>query len=222
MSVHKRRLRNYLLDRGYQLRFTLIMVLISAVLTTGLGYFWYAEMRNASRVLEVEALANMGEEESRRLEAELARQDRRRLLVLVGFGLALALVMAIYGIRMTHRVAGPLYKIARHMGDVRDNRIYPLWGLRRGDQLRHFWKVFSDMHESLRRRAKQEVDALELAIATLEGDESQLRDSPDLAETVVALRAMRDAKLHSLEPASEETRQLTRDSSPYAIVQPPS
>ena len=88
---HRRSIRNYLLDSKLQLRYTLVMVLISSALVGGLGYIWYSQMRETSKSVEVKALVNMPEEAIQQLEEEMASQDQMRLLVLVGFGALLVL-----------------------------------------------------------------------------------------------------------------------------------
>jgi len=140
--AHKRKLRNFLLDRRYQLKFTIIMVVIASALTAGLGYFWYGEMRKASEIIRINALANLGDAAADQVDGDLAKQDRRRLLVLAAFGVAFSMLLAGYGIVMTHKVAGPLFKITRHMNDIRENHIHPIWGLREGDQLQDFFRSF--------------------------------------------------------------------------------
>lgn len=196
-TTHKRQLRNFLLDRTFQLRYTATMVLISCVLTAGLGYFWYDEMRKASRIVEVKALATMSDEEVKEVEQDLARQDQIRLLVLVGFALLIAFVLAGYGIVFTHKVAGPLFKISRHMREIRDEKLDDVWDLRKGDQLQEFWAVFKEMHSTLQQRHRDEVASLEQVIAAIEGKEG-------LEEQASALRAMSDRKRTALGEAFDK------------------
>ncbi|MCA9670888.1 MAG: hypothetical protein KC503_35065 [Myxococcales bacterium] len=203
--AHKRKLRNYLLNRKYQLRFMLIMVLLTSVLTAGLGHFWYAEMRTTSRMLEVKALADMmSDAEVKKVQEKLQREDRKRLLLLVGFGVLLALIISAYSIISTHKVAGPLFKMTRHMHDIADNRHYSLWGLRKGDQLKDFFEDFKAMSDALRERIKYEVTVLEKAI-----DEIKAKTGDDADEAVkaqlLALRTLVAEKLASLERASDQT-----------------
>ena len=53
---YKRSLRNYLLNSSYQLRFTAVIVVISAILTGGLGYLVMHNAHEASRVVSVRAM----------------------------------------------------------------------------------------------------------------------------------------------------------------------
>jgi hypothetical protein len=60
---------------------------------------------------------------------------RRILYVLIVTGLALMMGLAVYGIKMTHKVAGPLFKVSLYLAKMRDGRYDKVWNLRKGDQL---------------------------------------------------------------------------------------
>ncbi len=202
-QVHKRQIRNYLLDRRYQLRYTLIMVFISSLLTAGLGYFWYDQMRVTSRSVEVRALATMSDEDVQQIRDDMAHQDRMRLLVLVGFGLLLAVAVAAYGIVLTHKVAGPLFKISRYMNNVREGKLGAIYDLRKGDQLHEFYESFKHMHSALRQEAESDIGALDTVIASTERHLAQAEPhrSESLGEMTRALevlRAMRERKAAAL------------------------
>lgn len=194
MAPHKRQLRNYLLDRKLQLRFTVAIVIIAAVLTTGLGYFWYGEMRKASRIVEVKALATMSDSEVKKVEADLRQQDLIRLGILAGFGIVIAVVLAGFSIIFTHKVAGPLFKISRHLKDVQDNNLKEMWDLRKGDQLLVFWGVFKAAHTALRERQQSDIAAIEAVLAAHPepADDEQ-------KQALAALTALRDTKKASLD-----------------------
>jgi hypothetical protein len=196
--AHRRHLRNYLLDRKFQLRFTVLIVLISSLLTVGLGYFWYDEMRKASRIVEVKALATMSDAEVAKVQADLHRQDIVRLAILGGFGIAIALVLAGFSIIFTHRVAGPLFKISRHLKDIRYDNLQEVWDLRKGDQLQEFWGVFKHMHTALRERLESDVKALEEAMSALSNADGEQQKA-----ALAALTALRDFKAASLEGKHE-------------------
>jgi len=197
---HKRRLRNYLLNRNYQLRYTLIMVVISSLLTAGLGYVWYQQMRVTSRTIEVKALASLSDEDVQAIKDDMASQDRLRLLVLVGFGLVFAFVVAGYSIILTHKVAGPLYKITLYMNQVRDGKLGPVYDLRKGDHLQDFFDSFKQMHTALRKQAESEASALEEVIASTERHIAQAgpQGTGEVARQLDSLRSMRDRKTASL------------------------
>jgi nitrogen fixation/metabolism regulation signal transduction histidine kinase len=197
---HKRQLRNYLLDRKLQLRYTMIMVVLTSALTAALGYFWYDQMRTTSRLIEVRALVTMSDEDAQRMQEEMASQDRMRLLVLVGFGVVLAFAIAGYSIVLTHKVAGPLFKISRYMNELREGRLGTVYDLRKGDQLQEFFETFKQMHASLRKQAEQDVNALEDVIGGAERHLAQAgpQGAGELARHLDSLRELRDRKSASL------------------------
>ena len=170
--THHRQIRNYLLDRKVQLRVALVMVALTTLLTAALGWAWYSEIRTASSVIQINAIAALGPETAKSLEAELSLHDQRRLWVLCGFALLLAILVVAYGIVMTHKIAGPLFKIKRHMNDIEAGRFYKLWGLRRGDQLQDFFAAFESMHGALRSRVEGDIELLNHLVAAIErGDD---------------------------------------------------
>ncbi len=163
---YKRSVRNYLLDASYQLRFTAVIVFISAVLTGGLGYLVMHNAHEASRVVQVRAM-DPTDELAQQLAAQFARGDRILLGTLLAFGFILSLVLAAYGIVLTHKVAGPLFKITTHLDKIRDGKLGIVYNLRKGDQLVDFFQHFKGAHDALRARTEEDIALLDRAIAAL-------------------------------------------------------
>jgi hypothetical protein len=167
-GVRKRKLKNYFLDLRYQLRFTLIIVGVSAVLTSGLGWLVYHFISESSRVVYTSAAAFMSDAELANFRQDLAGGDRLMLMALIGFGVLLSLVLAAYGIVVTHKVAGPIYKITLYMNKIRDGRLGKIYDLRKGDQLVDFFETFKQMHEAMGLRTVEQTKVIERAIADAE------------------------------------------------------
>src|SRR5579871_6539843 len=94
---HQRRLRNYLLNLRYQLKYTLTIVGISLVLTGGLGWVVMSKAHEASRVVQVRAM-DPTDELAQQLAAQFAHNDKIMMIVLISFGVLLVVVLSIYGI----------------------------------------------------------------------------------------------------------------------------
>ena len=200
-SRQRRKIRNYLVNRRVQLTLTAIMVLMSSLLTALLGFFWYNEIRIASEVIRINAIATLGPEAAAVLGAELAAADQHRLILLASFAVLLGLLITAYGIVTTHRIAGPLFKISKHMEDIAADRLYGLWGLRRSDQLQEFFTTFEGMHNALRSRARDDVLLLTEVIAAAETGGS-------MEDQLPALREALEAKTCSMRDASETTQKI--------------
>jgi hypothetical protein len=183
---YQRSLKNYLLNRGLQLRFTLIIVAISATLTGGLGWVVMSKAHEASRVVQVRAM-DPTDEMAQQLVTQFAHNDKVMLVVLVAFGLLLSVVLSAYGIVLTHKIAGPLYKVTLYLDKMRDGKLGQVYNLRKGDELVEFFEHFKAAHDAIRARTELDIALLDKAAAAVGG-------SP-LAEE---LKAARDKKAESL------------------------
>ena len=161
---YKRSMKNYLLNLRYQLKYTLTIVGISLVLTGGLGYFIISKAREASRLLEVRAM-DPTDELAKQLSAQFAANDRMMMIVLVIFGVLLCVVLTMYGIVLTHKVAGPLFKVSTHLDKIRDGRLGVVYDLRKGDELVDFFEHFKSAHDALRARTEADIALLDKALA---------------------------------------------------------
>jgi nitrogen fixation/metabolism regulation signal transduction histidine kinase len=100
--------------------------------------------------------------------ANLAAQQRTMLITLcVALGL-LVVLTGFAGIIVTHRVAGPIFKMKRQLREVGAGHLNLPTPLRRGDELVDFFQAFDSMVRRLRERQEQEIEELERAIAALE------------------------------------------------------
>ena len=90
------------------------------------------------------------DELAQQLVAQFAHDDRMLMVTLIAFGFILSVVLAAYGIVLTHKVAGPLFKITNHLDKIRDGKLGVVYNLRKGDQLVDFFEHFKGAHDALR------------------------------------------------------------------------
>jgi len=193
---HKRKLRNLLIDVGLQLRYTVFIIGVAVFLTALLGYRIYVATQETTRIVTMTASADPGV--AQELERQFRANDRVVVLGIVGFGLVLVLAVSAAGIWMTHKIAGPLHHIGAALARVRDNKLPAIAdNLRRGDQLHAFHKGFREMYAAVRARASADSEVLGRVIAAIE---AQSPRTPELEQALADLRALRQAKLQSLEP----------------------
>jgi hypothetical protein len=194
--AYKRKVRNYLLDAGLQLRYTATIVVVAIFLTAGLGFKMYQATREISKIILFTGLADPTT--AQELQSQFANSDRVVLWGIVGFGLVLVLSISAVGILITHKVVGPLYKISSLFGRVRDNRLGAApAGLRKGDELQEFYSSFREMHQAVRERVVDDVRVLGGIVAALET--SAEAPSPSVQRALEDLRQIRKQKEDSLE-----------------------
>ncbi len=190
----KRKLRNYLLDVGLQLRFTVFIIAIAVFLTAFLGYRIYVATQETTRIVTMTAAVDPAAEQE--LRAQFLANDRVVLWGIVGFGVLLVFTVTAAGIWMTHKIAGPLHNIGLAFGRLRDNRLPSDPGtLRKGDELHAFHAGFREMYEAIRGRVVRDKDALEKAIAAIEAQPAR---TAALEATLAELRALQAEKAESL------------------------
>lgn len=100
---------------------------------------------------------------------------RQRVLLLATLGSALLLLVIIVGLAgivITHKVAGPIFKMKRLLKEVGDGKLVVPGRLRKGDELVEFFDVFATMVEKLRIRQEREIDILDAAIAQAKANNS--------------------------------------------------
>jgi nitrogen fixation/metabolism regulation signal transduction histidine kinase len=197
---HKRRLRNYLLDVGLQVRYTAFIVVVAIFLTALLGYKIYDATRESSNIIaqSIKMTQLIDQASGDELAAQFRSNDRTVLYSIAGFGVVLVFSIFGAGIWITHKVAGPLYSIAAICRRVRDNNLAPsLRQLRKGDELQEFYSSFRDMYETLRSRISSDVQVLASAIAALE---SATPRSAHMEQVLLELRQLRKEKEQSLDP----------------------
>jgi hypothetical protein len=97
-----------------------------------------------------------------------------------------------FGVLLTHRVAGPIYVMSHYISILAQGRYPIMRPLRRGDELKPFFERFQSAIEALRHRESEEVEALSTAIARFEKLELD-------AEGIRALEALREMNLRKRE-----------------------
>jgi hypothetical protein len=117
----------------------------------------------------------------------------RILTVLLGTGLLLMVGLGIYGIKMTHKVAGPLFKVTLYLAKMRDGRYDKVWNLRKGDQLMDFYEHFKAAHAGVVTMERADIERMK---ATIEAAEAAgLSDH----ESVKELKSLVKKKENALE-----------------------
>ena len=114
--------------------------------------------------------------------AGMAAEDRSLVYKMVGVGVGLVVILSLYLLIMTHKVAGPLYKISSYFDRMSEGRLGSVSALRRGDMLQDFFGNFREMHEAVRTRMQSDVITMESAAVALRakaGDSKQLADALD-------------------------------------------
>jgi HAMP domain-containing protein len=166
----QRKVRNYLIDRRFQLKYTGMVVLVTVSVASGLGYMAYGFSQGQTEALTAQIMAqpDLGADTASDLEQFAHQEDRKiRNAILAGV-LLLTLALGLTGIIVTHRVVGPAYRMRRLFEHVGDGRIEITTGIRKGDELQELYHSFAEMVESLRDQRAEEIEQLEETLIKME------------------------------------------------------
>jgi len=170
---YKRKLANYLLDKKLQLRYVLLVTILSTVISGALGFMIYQQTTDSSDSIKKDLVAFNEEDLQQGISGNLDDVDRRLVYEMVGFGAGLILILSAYLVIMTHEVAGPLFKVSIYFDRMAEGRLGRVTPLRRGDMLVDFYTNFTDAHDALRARAQADVGAMEDALGKLREAQNQ-------------------------------------------------
>ena len=230
---HQRKLRNYLLDAHFQLKYAGYLVFIASLLSISLGLILWktsnaviAQSRESvvvgKQVVErgrdlvkeskkVNAVVQMNivrdpayadnpalltafqsdakdnddklnhqqaqlEEQERRLAEQSGKLAEQHLSIARALIVVLALLVigvGLAGIVVTHKIAGPIYKMRMQLRALRKGNYEVPAPLRKGDELVEFFEEFRRMVGELRRRQEEEIALLDRAILNLRDKSSE-------------------------------------------------
>lgn len=163
----KRRLRNYLLDARFQLKYTSMVVGVTVIVASALGFMAYRYSRGQTEMMtisKIEGSADLNPQFVAFIEGEARSADRKVLLGIIGGIAILALALGVTGIMVTHKLVGPAYKIKRLLRDVRDGHLKIEGRLRKGDELQDVFDAFEQMINALRAEQEKEIAMLDGAL----------------------------------------------------------
>lgn len=173
----QRRLSNYLLDKSLQLRYALVITVISGAVAAGFGYLIYLQEERATEAIleplaapefadEVSIQADVDADEhgfgelEAHIEGELGDQTTSLVGTMLGFGVGLMAVLSLYVILMTHKVAGPLYKVSTYFDGMSRGELGRVTPLRRGDMLTDFYDTFHQAHDAVKERHRRDNEVI--------------------------------------------------------------
>jgi hypothetical protein len=187
----KRRVRNFLIDPRFQLRWVAFVVLVITLIIGGMGYILYDTVADATDQMIVAQLAVDGLSPEA-MEAFQQDGERVKLWALIWLGagwLVLALFLAAVTIVLTHKISGPVFKMKRLLGDI-DGDHLQLWEkLRKGDELQDAFEAFDAMVRRLRESRHQDIELLEQVRSQMSDPATAAAAAQALDELVERYRA---------------------------------
>jgi len=192
--------RSYLVDRGFQLKYALLLAGAGVLLSIVFGFWLYQAHVQAIQLVPLDA----------ELRALVDRSDRELLTAFAGIAALMGLALAFVGVVITHRVAGPVFVMGHYMTVLSEGRYPRMRTLRRSDELRRFFLVFLQAVEAMKQRETAHAAVLEDAVERMRGAASR---APELVPAMEALAAAARERRRALQLDDPEPTPLYVDPS---------
>lgn len=166
----QRKVKNYLLDRRFQLKYTGMVLVVTVMVASVLGYVAYRFSRGQTEALTAQIVAqpDLDDRTATDLERFAQQEDRKIRNAIIAGVLLLTVALGLTGIVVTHRVVGPAYRMRRLFEHVGQGRLEVTTGIRKGDELQDLYRSFAQMVESLRDQRAEEIEQLEDTVRKME------------------------------------------------------
>ncbi|MBI5542557.1 MAG: hypothetical protein HY901_01615 [Deltaproteobacteria bacterium] len=175
--------RNFLIDRSFQLKYTLYMVIVGAAISLLFGAMMYQAHVEATQLIDMPDP----------LREAVKSQDATLLWLVMAIAVVMAVALGLFGILVTHRVAGPMYVFSHYMSVLGDGRFPMLRPLRKKDELKSFYEVFHGAVATMKERDKARGAELKMIAASIEEAAAKAPDAAAaLKPSAEMLRAMAD------------------------------
>jgi methyl-accepting chemotaxis protein len=170
LGKHRRFLRNYLLDSKLQLRYIGFVTLLSLVICAVLGSFiWYQRSYATQIIVDTLNSADWIEPGLKeQIAGTLEGSDLTMIFKMAGVCIGLIVILSVFLVVMTHKVAGPLYKVGLYFEKIKEGKLPEIRDLRKGDEFQEFFRHFKKMCETMRERAESDVAVYQRFLAAVE------------------------------------------------------
>ncbi|MGC3997151.1 MAG: hypothetical protein QM767_06365 [Anaeromyxobacter sp.] len=175
-ASHRPSRRRFLVDRGFQLKYALVMAAAGVAVAVIFGLWLTQAHTQALDLLQP----------TPETRAAIERSDHILAFTFVVIAVALAAALGLLGVVITHRVAGPVYVMSHYLTVLAEGRFPRMRTLRRSDELKAFFRVFIDAVEALKSREIRHLADLEQALMRMR---AALPRAPELAPVIEALEA---------------------------------
>lgn len=148
MGEYKRTVKNYLINRPMQMRMSYYFVSISlALVGAGVVYLNYNMSIVRAQIAQIQGLP---------YSFQMAIESRMSAMLYFSLGFLILTVIfnLIYGIYISHRVAGPMYAIVQYIENLREGNFDEKRTLRPTDELRPIMQALHDLAGDLKAKSK--------------------------------------------------------------------
>lgn len=202
LPTFRRRRTQYLVAKSFQIRFSLLLTVVGLFITAVVGFILYGVLAETQSLFIGTGIAT-----SPQVIDYLSQQRSMYLYSLLGIFVCVTLVLMIFGIFVSHRLAGPIFAISRKMNELCHGDFNATLELRSADEFQELKEVYNTLVRALQNQVKSELIKVQSVIEnlnTMAGQSSSETVQRDLRATLREMQAYYNYKKNLIEPQTEE------------------
>lgn len=144
MSNNNRSQNRFLVNFKFQLKYAMIVASVSSVVFAILGYKFYQSELGKQKLLQIQNPDIL----------ELVQgHDNAILFYLIGFFILQILSIVFFGIMLTHRIAGPIFRVQKDLETaIQTGEIPSIRPVRKNDEFKGFFDALQSFIEKFARK----------------------------------------------------------------------
>lgn len=170
--------RRMLVYTGFQMKYIVSLVLLATLTLGVLGYLYASVLSEQRQLLGLNNVA-MGmvrpaKQEAafeKDMRAQFGRQDKSRVVALVVISAVLVLLLALVSLRITHRIAGPVYVVSNTIKAMAMGKMDPVRTLRKRDEFAFLTDDLRALREAMIKRDRRVMEMSENVMEVLDSIE---------------------------------------------------
>ncbi len=157
--------RRLLVYTGFQVKYIVSVVVLAALTLGALGYLYGSTKAEERQLLGLQGMtgnvavsADQEKSFEQEMKAQFKQQDKKKVVTLVVASAVLVLLLALVALRMTHRIAGPVYMVSNTLKAMAMGSLKPVRNLRKRDEFTFLTDDLRALREALLKRQERVVD----------------------------------------------------------------
>jgi HAMP domain-containing protein len=150
-----------IIDRQFQFKYTGMILAVAATVSVVLSTLLWRSYRETTDMLEIAMT-------SPEMSAIIGENDSKLVFGLTIVFLVLeVVVLGVLGLIITHRVAGPVFVVKRHLTTLTEGRFPAMRPLRDGDEFADMFGALQQLTDRLKQRDNDELAQLRTILAAV-------------------------------------------------------
>lgn len=163
---------------GFQVKYIVSVVVLAIMTLSVLGYLYTSVLSEQNQLLGLKSVASVmvrpgGNEDDfeRDMHAQFDKQDKSKVITLIVISALMVLLLALVSLRVTHRIAGPVYMVSNTLKALAMGSLDPIRSLRKRDEFAFLTDDLRALRAAMIKREERVVEMMDNVLEFLDSIE---------------------------------------------------